>query len=136
MISDNNKLISIVIPVYGCDSTLSNLVTRVNDVFNKLSYQYEIIFVDDISNCSTWDVITALCNNNERVKGVKLSRNFGQHYAITCGLKFATGEWVVVMDCDLQDQPEEIIKLIEKTNEGYDIVLAKRALRQDNFVKN
>ena len=76
-----------------------------------------------------------MAKDDYRVKGINLSRNFGQHYAITAGLEFASGDWVVVMDCDLQDQPEEIIKLYDKAQEGYDIVFGKRDNRQDSFLK-
>ena len=72
---------------------------------------------------------------NKRVKGVELSRNFGQHYAITAGLSFAKGEWVVVMDCDLQDNPDEIPNLFAKAQEGWDIVYARRANRKDKPMK-
>jgi dolichol-phosphate mannosyltransferase len=75
------------------------------------------------------------CAQNKQVKGVNLSRNFGQHYAITAGLSFAKGEWVVVMDCDLQDRPEEIPALYQKALEGYDIVYARRVDRQDRWIK-
>ncbi|MCG6538003.1 MAG: glycosyltransferase, partial [Syntrophales bacterium LBB04] len=67
--------------------------------------------------------------------GINLSRNFGQHYGFTAGLDYAQGEWVVVMDCDLQDQPEEILKLYDKALEGYDIVYARRIERKDSFTK-
>ncbi len=76
-----------------------------------------------------------LCAKDSRVKGINLSRNFGQHYAITAGLDYAKGDWVVVMDCDLQDRPEEIIKLYNKALDGYDIVFGRRAERQDSFFK-
>ena len=77
----------------------------------------------------------ALCAADPRVKGIHLSRNFGQHYAITAGLGAASGEWVVVMDCDLQDLPEEIPRLYEKACEGYDSVFAQRQHRQDGWSK-
>lgn len=69
--------------------------------------------------------ITEICKNDKRVKGINLSRNFGQHYAITAGLNFAKGEWVVVMDCDLQDRPDEIPNLYRQALEGWDSVFAQ-----------
>jgi dolichol-phosphate mannosyltransferase len=72
---------------------------------------------------------------DKRVKGINLSRNFGQHYAITAGLSYAKGEWVVVMDCDLQDRPDEIPNLYKKAMEGWDIVFAQRKERKDGFLK-
>jgi dolichol-phosphate mannosyltransferase len=91
--------------------------------------------VDDGSPDNAWHIITSLATRDKRVKGIKLSRNFGQHYAITAGLDFAKGRWVVVMDADLQDQPEEIVKLYNKAQEGYDIVVGKRVERKDTFIK-
>jgi dolichol-phosphate mannosyltransferase len=91
--------------------------------------------VDDGSPLNDWEIIKELAKKDKRVKGIKLSRNFGQHYAITAGLDFAKGQWVVVMDCDLQDQPEEILKLYNKAMEGYDIVVGRRAERKDGMVK-
>ncbi len=91
--------------------------------------------VNDASPDNAWEVITTLSNKDKRVKGINLSRNFGQHYAITAGLDFANGKWVVVMDCDLQDQPEEIIKLYNKAIEGYDIVFGQRVQRKDSYFK-
>jgi glycosyltransferase involved in cell wall biosynthesis len=96
---------------------------------------YEIILVDDYSPDNSWTEIERLASIHPEIKGIKLSRNFGQHYAITAGLDAAKGEWVVVMDCDLQDKPEEIPNLLAKAQEGYDVVLARRANRQDNFFK-
>jgi dolichol-phosphate mannosyltransferase len=91
--------------------------------------------VNDASGDNAWDEIKKLSKIDSRVKGINLSRNFGQHRAITAGLDYAQGDWVVVMDCDLQDQPEEIIKLYNKAQEGYDIVWGQRVQRQDSFFK-
>ena len=74
-------------------------------------------------------------SNDKRVKGIELSRNFGQMRAILAGLDYAVGEWIVVMDCDLQDRPEEIVRLYEKAMEGYDVVFARRKERRDNPIK-
>ena len=81
-------------------------------------------------------VISARSNlKDKNIKAIKLSRNFGQHHAITAGLSYAHGEYIVVMDCDLQDQPEEIEKLYKKILEGYDIVLGCRKQREDSFLR-
>lgn len=128
-------LISVVVPVYGCDACLPELYERVKATFQKLACEFELIFVDDCGPGNPYSTIKMLAEKDIRVKGIRLSRNFGQHYAIHAGLSKASGEWVVVMDCDLQDQPEEIIKLYEETKNGYDLVLAKRTVRKDNFIK-
>jgi dolichol-phosphate mannosyltransferase len=127
--------ISIVIPVYGCQSCLKKLYERLNKTLLNLCKEFEIILVDDRSRDNAWDTISELSISDQRVKGIRLSRNFGQSKAITAGLDYACGEWIVVMDCDLQDQPEEIPKLYSKANEGYDIVFGKRTNRKDSFFK-
>jgi dolichol-phosphate mannosyltransferase len=127
--------ISIVSPVFKAQSIIEDLVIRIIKSVGEITPDYEIILVDDGCPENSWKSIEELALDNPRVKGVKLSRNFGQHYAITAGLDNAAGNWVVVMDCDLQDQPEEICKLFKKAQEGYDIVLAQRENRKDNFFK-
>ncbi|WP_299442088.1 glycosyltransferase family 2 protein [uncultured Aquimarina sp.] len=127
--------ISIVSPVYRAQNLIDELVERLERSLSEMFEQYEIILVEDGSPDNSWEAIENICAKNKNVKGIKLSRNFGQHYAITAGLSTAIGEWVVVMDCDLQDQPEEIPKLFNKTKEGYDIVYAQRELRQDSLFK-
>ncbi|MDH7445051.1 glycosyltransferase family 2 protein [Aquimarina sp. 2201CG14-23] len=127
--------ISIISPVYRAQNLVVELVERLENSLSQIFDQYEIILVEDGSPDNSWEAIENICVKNKNVKGIKLSRNFGQHYAITAGLANATGTWVVVMDCDLQDQPEEIPKLFDKTKEGYDIVYAQRELRQDGFFK-
>ena len=130
-----NPYFSVVIPVYKCPWTLDELYQRLNNTLSTINKNYEIIMVDDGSPLNDWEIITKLAKKDKRVKGIKLSRNFGQHYAITAGLDFAKGQWVVVMDCDLQDQPEEILKLYNKAMEGYDIVVGRRAERKDGIFK-
>lgn len=127
--------ISIVSPVYRAEKIIPELVRRIDESISKITTNYEIILVEDCGPDNSWTAIEAVAKKNPRVKGFKLSRNFGQHYAITCGLDHAKGDWVVVMDCDLQDQPEEIYKLYQKTKEGYDVVLAQRIDRQDDVFK-
>lgn len=127
--------ISIVSPVYRAEKIVPVLVGRIEKSVSKITVDYEIILVEDCGPDNSWDVIERIAKENKKVIGIKLSRNFGQHYAITAGLDHVTGDWVVVMDCDLQDQPEEIPNLYNKAKEGYDIVYAKRIERQDSFVK-
>ncbi len=127
--------LSIVIPVYGCAASLEELHSRLVASVSRITNDFEIIMVNDTSPDKSWEYITLLAQEDERVKGINLSRNFGQHYAITAGVDFAEGEWVIVMDCDLQDQPEEIEKFYKKAQEGYDIVFGKRVERKDNFLK-
>jgi len=96
---------------------------------------YEIILVDDRSPDRCWDVMKELADQYPQLVAVRLSRNFGQHYALTAGLDIARGDWTVVMDCDLQDQPEDIPRLLAAAEQGYDIVLARRRMRNDTLFK-
>ena len=128
-------MLSVVSPVYGCAEALPELCRRLHETFGGLGCDYEIILVCDRSPDESWALITQEALKSSRVKGILLSRNFGQHCAITAGLARCAGDWVVVMDCDLQDQPEEIPKLIAKADAGYDIVLGKRKLRRDSVFR-
>lgn len=114
---------------------LDELVERIEKAVEGITSDYEIVLVNDCSPDNSWECIERRCKTDRRVKGVNLSRNFGQHYAITAGLSKAQGEWVVVMDCDLQDRPEEIPNLYRKAQEGYDSVFAQRLERQDSWTK-
>ena len=127
--------ISIVIPVYRAEQIMDELVTRLTRSLSAITSSYEIILVEDGGPDKSWDKIVSHAAKHAEIKGILLSRNFGQHHAITAGLDASKGNWVVVMDCDLQDQPEEIAGLYAKAKEGYDIVFARRAQRQDTFFK-
>lgn len=128
-------LLSIISPIYKGEKMLEELVTRIKSSVETFTKDYEIILVNDCSPDNSWEKITDICGQDKKVKGVNLSRNFGQHYAITAGLAKSSGEWVVVMDCDLQDRPEEIPNLYKKAQEGYDTVFAQRVERKDKFTK-
>jgi len=127
--------LSIVSPVFNASSMLNELVERIILVCLELGLSYEIILVNDYSTDDSWNVIKEISKKNNFIKGIDLSRNFGQHYAITAGLDHVEGDWIVVMDCDLQDQPEEIKKMYFKSQEGYDVVLGQRKVRKDKFLK-
>jgi dolichol-phosphate mannosyltransferase len=127
--------ISIVSPVYKAEKIIPELVRRIKESVSKITPHFEIILVEDCGPDNSWQVIKEQSKLHKEIRGIKLSKNFGQHYAITAGLTAAKGEWVVVMDCDLQDQPEEIHNLYIKALEGHDTVFAKRADRRDGFTK-
>ena len=124
-------MISVVVPVYGCKAAIIPLYERIKSTISKIDTNYEIIFVNDACPQNSWDVISELARSDKQVIGVNLSRNFGQHNAILAGLDLSRGDYVVVMDCDLQDRPEAIELLYNKLQEGYDIVWAKRVNRKD-----
>jgi polyisoprenyl-phosphate glycosyltransferase len=127
--------ISVVIPVYKAENCLTKLYERLNQSLQKITQDYEIILVEDCGGDRSWEIITQLAKTDSRVKGIQFSRNFGQHYGITAGLDLSQGDWIVVMDCDLQDRPEEIPRLYAKALEGYDVVLARRGQRKDPWIK-
>ena len=131
----NNKKVSVVIPIYGCKGALIELYERLVKSLEQITNKYEIILVNDNCPQNSWEIIEQITDKDKNVIGIELSRNFGQMKAILAGLDYSTGDYVVVMDCDLQDKPEEIINLYKKINEGYDIVLAKRKERKDGFLK-
>lgn len=132
---DNNVHISVVSPEYKGEKMVAELVRRIVESVSTITEDYEIILVNDASPDNSWDEIVKQCQLNSKVKGINLSRNFGQHYAITAGLSYSKGDWVVVMDCDLQDRPEEIPNLYRKAQEGWDVVFAQRKERRDGFFK-
>ncbi|EIA10410.1 glycosyltransferase family 2 protein [Flavobacterium frigoris] len=135
MMEEINPVISFVSPVYMAEKIVDKLVVEIQKVMITINQPYEIILVDDRSPDKSWEKMKAIANKFSEVKSVRLSRNFGQHPTIMAGLSMAKGEWIVVMDCDLQDQPKEVVKLFNKAKEGFDVVLAKRKNRQDGFFK-
>lgn len=122
--------ISVVIPVYNCAGCLPALHERLTATLAALTSDYEIVLVDDRSRDGAWEVLGELARADRHLRVVRLSRNFGQHAAITAGLTRSRGDWTVVMDCDLQEPPEEIARLYAKAREGYEIVRAAREGRQ------
>jgi len=127
--------LSVVIPVYKAENCLDELYRRLKSALETITPDFEIVLVEDCGGDSSWEIIEQLASRDARIKGIQFSRNFGQHYGITAGLDHCIGDWVVVMDCDLQDRPEEIPRLYAKAQEGYEIVLARRGKRQDPFLK-
>lgn len=128
-------IISVVVPVYNAEKCLDELYFRLKNVLETITLNFEIILVEDCGVDNSWQVIERLAALDNRVKGIQFSRNFGQHYGITAGLDLSSGNWIVVMDCDLQDRPEEIPRLYAKALEGYEVVLARRGSRSDPFFK-
>lgn len=127
--------ISIVSPVYRAENIIDELVRQIIDNVEPLTSDFEIILVNDASPDHSWLKIKKICRKDSRIKGINLSRNFGQHYAITAGLNYVSGKWIIVMDCDLQDRPDELSNLYTKALEGWDIVYARRVERLDSFWK-
>lgn len=119
--------ISVISPVYGCERCLESLHARISRTVQELGLTYEIVLVDDRGPDDSWRVISALARRDPvHVRGVRLSRNFGQHRAISAGLRECRGRMAVVLDCDLQEPPEVIARLHEKFLQGHQVVLARR----------
>ena len=127
--------LSVVVPVYQCAECLTALHERLRASLEAITASYEIILVDDRSPDSSWQVMLQLAQADGAIRLIRLSRNFGQHAAITAGLAESRGRWVVVMDCDLQDPPEEIPRLQREAAKGFDIVFARRKSRKHSVVR-
>lgn len=128
--------ISVVTPVYKAEACLGELCRRLVGALEQITPHFEVIMVEDAGPDRSWETMVRIIVADPRCKGIRLSRNFGQHYAITAGLEHASGDWVVVMDCDLQDRPEEIGNLFRTAQEGnFDVVFGRRLQRRDSWPK-
>jgi glycosyltransferase involved in cell wall biosynthesis len=132
----NKCTLSIISPVYKAEKIVDELVLRIKTEAEKVTSDYEIILVEDGGGDNSWLKIEENCQRDTQIKGVKLSRNFGQHFAITAGLEQSKGNVVIVMDCDLQDNPVYFQELYQKYREGFDIVYTNKIKRQHSFFKN
>ncbi|MEZ9442642.1 glycosyltransferase family 2 protein [Vibrio sp. 10N.222.54.F12] len=117
--------LSIVIPVYKSQLFVEKTVNEIIPYVSQITHDYEIILVNDGSPDESWRVISKLATDIVQVKAINLVKNYGQHTAVMCGIEKATGDYIVTMDDDLQNPPSEICKLVEKINEGYDLVFAE-----------
>jgi polyisoprenyl-phosphate glycosyltransferase len=129
-------VISVISPVYKAERMVNDLVNEIKDAVERLGVAFEIILVEDGSPDDSWSRIEDNCLRDSRIKGIKLSRNFGQHYAITAGLEAARGDYVVVIDCDLQDNPRYIIEMYAKAQEGYEVIHTVKQKREHSTFKN
>ncbi|MDQ6835710.1 MAG: glycosyltransferase family 2 protein [Actinomycetota bacterium] len=127
--------LSVVVPVYACAGCLEALHERLTRSVSTITDSYELVLVDDRSLDDGWDVLQRLAATDARVRSLRLSRNFGQHAAITAGLSEARGRWVAVMDCDLQEAPEDIPRLWAAAHEGFDVVRTIRRGRHHPRLK-
>ena len=127
--------ISIVVPLYNEEESVETLLSRILKVGERLNFNYEIIFVDDGSKDKTWEIIESLKKTTPKLKAIKFRRNYGQTNAIVAGFEHATGQIIITMDGDLQNDPSDIPTLLEKLNEGYDIVSGWRKNRKDHFLR-
>lgn len=128
--------LSVVSPVYQAEDCVEELHRRLVAVLEPITPDFEIILVDDRSRDGSWAKIRDLASRDPRVRGMRLTRNFGQHQAVAAGVDASRGRWVVVMDCDLQDRPEDILALYRRaTEDDCDCVMARRTVRHDNWFR-
>lgn len=127
--------ISIIIPCYKCESSIPELNDRLHSVLAGMGVVFEIIYINDHSPDDDWSVIRRIAKSSGCVVGINFSKNFGQHHAITAGIDCCRGKWVVVMDGDLQDRPEEIVNFYKMAQQGYDAVVGIRKDRRDSLLK-
>lgn len=134
---EKNKVdLSIVVPVFNEELIISELVRRLSESADKITANYEIIFVNDGSKDSSLEKLKAACENSSKLKFISFSRNFGHQAAISAGMDFAVGEAIVTIDGDLQDPPELIPEMYQQYREGYKVVYAKRSKRKgETFFK-
>ncbi len=128
--------ISIVIPVYNSEATLSELCSAISMEMQELASEFEIVLVEDCSRDGSWKLIESLAANDPKIRGIALGRNFGQHNALLCGIRAARYEIVVTLDDDLQNPPSQIRVLLDKLAEGHDVVYGVPNVGQHGFLRN
>lgn len=128
--------LSVVIPVYRSQESLDELYRRLVTTLTELDVCFEILFVEDCGGDQAWDVIQRLSGQDERVRGYRMSRNFGQHNALLAGIRVATGELIATLDDDLQHPPEELPKLLAKIKEGFDVVYGSPEHEKHGFFRD
>lgn len=126
--------INVIAPIYNEQELIKEFVSRVTKSLNSITDDYKVILIDDGSKDNSWNIIETICDEDKKISGIQLSKNFGHHYAITAGIHNSDAEWTIVMDSDLQDRPEVIPDLYKKANEGYDIVFVSRVQRPESFL--
>ena len=126
---------SVIIPVYNSEDIVRETVNRTIQFFSYNNYSFEIILINDGSYDGSWKIIKGLAKNNTNVVSINLLKNYGQHSAILCGIHHSKGNYIITLDDDLQNPPEEIIKLINKIHEGHDLVFAKFREKKHNSIR-
>ena len=131
-----DQMISLVIPVYRSAESLPELHQRIAAVFDAHKGGFEILFVEDCGGDESWEVIGRLAKSDARVRGFRMSRNYGQHNALLCGIRYARGDVIVTIDDDLQHPPEEVPKLITRLNQGFDVVYGPPEREQHGLLRD
>ena len=131
----NKKLISIVVPIYNEEKNIHILYSRIKEIFSHLIYNWELIFVNDGSTDTSFDILNKLAKENSKVKIIHFTRNFGQQAAFMAAFDFASGDAVISLDADLQDPPELINMMLQEWEKNFEVVYARRKKRKDKFIK-
>jgi undecaprenyl-phosphate 4-deoxy-4-formamido-L-arabinose transferase len=134
--NSSRQSVSIVIPVYFAEESIGSLYEQLKETLDVISYQYEIIMVDDHSKDESWNIINSIVEHDSRVRGIRLSRNYGQHNALLCGIRQASYDTIITMDDDLQNPTSEISILLNKLDEGYDVVYGTPQQEQHGTLRN
>jgi len=129
----DQNVYSVVIPVYNSEPIVENTVAQTIEVFRQHNLKYEILLVNDGSKDRSWEKISELARKTEGVVAINFLKNYGQHTAVYCGIVHAKGDYLITMDDDLQNPPQEVIKLINKIKEGYDLVFGKFPVKRHGF---
>ncbi|MEP7071701.1 MAG: glycosyltransferase family 2 protein [Verrucomicrobiota bacterium] len=130
------RSISAIVPVYNSQNSLPTLIDRLEPILQQVSNDFEIILVDDGSRDASWEIIDRLAQGNERIRGINMMRNYGQHNALLAGIRAARKELVVTLDDDLQNPPEEIPRMLEQMEAGYDVVYGYPDQEQHGFLRD
>ncbi len=128
-------MISVIAPVYNEEESLVEFNTRTLKVLRNNAEKFEIIYIDDGSKDNSLNMIKDFCSSNEEVKFISFYRNFGQHAAVLAGFKYSVGDYIITLDTDLQNPPEEIYEFLKHIDKNYDVVAGKRKNRKDNFLR-
>lgn len=132
----DTPIISVIVPVYLSQNILPTLYKRIVKSIGEIDPSFELIFIEDCSGDSSWEVIKDISAQDPRICGIRLARNAGQHNALLCGIREAKGEIIVTLDDDLQNPPEEIPKLLRKLKDGFDVVYGTPHIEQHGFLRN
>ncbi|WP_339612951.1 glycosyltransferase family 2 protein [uncultured Rubinisphaera sp.] len=128
-------MLSIIVPVFNEEESLAELRSQISASCTASQIEYEVIFIDDGSSDSSWSIIEKLAGDHPEISGIRFRRNFGKAAALTAGMEAARGEWLMMMDADLQDDPAEIPKFLDKAAEGFDVVNGWKERRLDPWHK-
>lgn len=132
----DRKKVSVVIPVYNEQGILLDLKNRLANAANNKPFDFEFVFINDGSTDNSLEILLGLAEKDKRVKIIDLSRNFGHQIAISAGIDYVDSDAVILMDADLEDKPEDLPKLLDKWQEGYDVVYVIRKSRKVSLIKN